>query len=39
MFQLILYFSMHFDRVVSFDYVDFVVGYNQMFEVVGNKMY
>ena len=30
---------MHFDRVVSFDYVDFVVGYNQMFEVVGNKMY
>ena len=38
MSQLILYFSVHFDRVVSFDHVDFVVGYNQMFKVVGNKI-
>lgn len=38
MSQLILYFSLHFDRVVSFDYVDFVLGYNQMFKVVGNKI-
>ena len=38
-FQLILYFSMQFDRLVSFNFVDFVVGYNQMFEVVGNKIY
>lgn len=37
-FQLILHFSMHFDRVVSFDYVDFVVGYSEMFKVVGNKI-
>ena len=36
--QLILYFSLYFDRVVSFDYVDFVLGYNQMFKVVGNKI-
>lgn len=38
MSQLILYFSLHFDRVVSFDCVDFVLGYNQMFKVVGNKI-
>lgn len=29
---------MHLDRLVSFNYVDFVVGYNQIFEVVGNKI-
>ena len=29
---------MHFDKVVSFDYVDFVVGYSEMFKVVGNKI-
>ena len=38
-FQLILYFSLHLDRLVSFNYVDFVVGYNQMFKVVGNEIY
>lgn len=30
---------MHLDRLVSFNYADFVVGYNQMFKDVGNKIY